>query len=217
MSKALMGFLNSRLGVSFLYHTVRGFQGTYRFTVENEQPWMDRFNAGGAVVICCWHQQFFSAIRHFRNYSHLNPSLMISQSKDGGVIAGVAQRTGWNIVRGSSSKGGSEALEEMGARLREQRFAGHVVDGPRGPAGIIKAGLIRLALLGNATIAPFYVSADRAWFFNSWDRFIVPKPFSRVRLRFGDPVDLRPISCPEDFERERLRLEKIMEPGLIPA
>jgi lysophospholipid acyltransferase (LPLAT)-like uncharacterized protein len=215
MAKALKKFLDSDLGVSLLYHTIRGFQSTYRLTVENEQPWMDRIASGASVVICCWHQQFFSAIRHFKNYSHLRPPLMISKSSDGGIIAGIAIRTGWDIIRGSSSKGGAEALNEMAARLRERRIAAHVVDGPRGPAGKVKAGLIRLAQLGGAAIAPFYITAENAWFFNSWDRFMVPKPFSRVCLRFGDPIELQPISGPEDFERERLRIEGVMQPGLI--
>jgi len=215
MSKALKRFLNTEFGISVLYHAIRGFQSTYRLVVENETPWMDHLSAGGSVIICCWHQQFFSAIRHFRNYRHLKPPLMISRSGDGGVIAGVASRTGWDIVRGSSSKGGSEALDEMASLLRARRIAAHVLDGPRGPAGRIKAGLVRLAQLGNAVIAPFYVTADHAWFFRSWDRFMVPKPFSRVRLRFGDPIALSCLNGPGDFERERLRLEGIMRPGLI--
>lgn len=155
MSKSLKRFLNTEFGISVLYHAIRGFQSTYRLVVENEKPWMDHLSAGGSVIICCWHQQFFSAIRHFRNYSHLKPPLMISRSGDGGVIAGVASRTGWDIVRGSSSKGGSEALDEMASLLRARRIAAHVLDGPRGPAGRIKAGLVRLAQLGNAVIAPF--------------------------------------------------------------
>ncbi|HOX00064.1 MAG TPA: DUF374 domain-containing protein, partial [Deltaproteobacteria bacterium] len=122
---------------------------------------------------------------------------------------------GWDIVRGSSSRGGSEALDQMASLLRQRRIAAHVVDGPRGPAGTVKAGLVRLAQLGNAVIAPFYVTAEHAWFFRSWDRFMVPKPFSRVRLRFGDPIALSGLNGPGDFERERLRLEDIMRPGLI--
>jgi lysophospholipid acyltransferase (LPLAT)-like uncharacterized protein len=214
MSKAINRLLSSDLSVSVLYRAIRGFQSTYRFTVENEQPWLDRVSSGRPVVLCCWHQQFFSAIRHFGEYSHLHPALMISQSKDGGIIAGVAERTGWDIVRGSSSRGGAMALEVMASRLRERKLAGHVVDGPRGPAGTVKAGLIRLAQLADASIAPFHILADKAWFFDSWDRFMVPKPFSRVRLCFLSPMELS-ISGPEDFERERCRVEGIMLPSLI--
>jgi lysophospholipid acyltransferase (LPLAT)-like uncharacterized protein len=176
---------------------------------------MDHIASGGSVIICCWHQQFFSAIRHFRNYSHMKPPLMISKSGDGEIIAGIAIRTGWDIVRGSSSRGGMEALNEMAGILRERRIAAHVVDGPRGPAGKVKAGIIRLAQLGEAAIAPFYVTADRAWYFNSWDRFMVPKPFSRVRLRFDDLFRIPDVTTTEEFERQRSRLENVMLPGLI--
>ncbi len=215
MAKTLKRIANSDSINWLLYHTIRGYAATYRLTVENERQWMNHIGSGGPVIICCWHQQFFSAIRHFRNYSHLKPPLMISKSGDGAIIAGIATRTGWDIVRGSSSRGGMEALNEMAEILRERRIAAHVVDGPRGPAGKVKAGLIRLAQLGNASIAPFYVTADRAWYFNSWDRFMVPKPFARVTLRFDDLIRIPDISTPEEFEHQRSRLENIMLPGLI--
>lgn len=215
MSKIAKKILNSDLTISFLYRAIRGYAWTYRLTVENEHVWMDHMKSGGAVVICCWHQQFFSAIRHFKTYNHLRPPLMISKSSDGGLIAGIASRTGWDPVRGSSSKGGKDALIEMVEKLRERKIAAHIVDGPRGPAGKVKAGIIRLAQLGDATIFPFSVQADRAWFFNSWDRFMVPKPFAHVCLRFGEPFPVPSLPTPEEFEHVRLRLEETMLPGLI--
>ncbi len=105
-------------------------------------------------------------------------------------------------------------MKEMIERIKTSRFAGHVVDGPRGPAGIVKPGVISLARASGAMIVPFYTSADRAWYFNSWDRFMLPKPFARVTLRFGDLVP-----CPADdeqtFESQREQLEAIMRPALI--
>ncbi len=215
MSGKLKKILNSEITIFSLYHAVRGYAATYRLTVENEHVWMDHMKAGGSVIICCWHQQFFSAIRHFRNYSHLKPPLMISRSSDGGLIAGIAGRTGWDPVRGSSSKGGRDALSEIAQKLLERKIAAHIVDGPRGPAGKIKAGIIRLAQLGNAAIIPFSVHADRAWYFKSWDRFMVPKPFAKVTLRFDELFPIPSTSTPEEFEDVRLKLEEIMLPGLI--
>ena len=89
------------------------------------------------------------------------------------------------------------------------------MDGPRGPAGEVKAGVIRMAQAADAVIVPFYVSANRCWIFNSWDRFMLPKPFSRVTLRFEAPIHLEDGTDSEAFERERKRLETIMRPGLI--
>jgi lysophospholipid acyltransferase (LPLAT)-like uncharacterized protein len=198
----------------FLYHFIRAYCWTFRFRVENEEPWLDYLHNGGRVILCCWHQQFFSAIRHFKTYAAYHPALMISQSKDGDIIARIAEKTGWHTVRGSSSRDGSRALKEMIDYLKETGFAGHVVDGPRGPAGVVKAGVVSLAKSSGAFVVPFYLSADRAWYFNSWDRFMLPKPFARVTLRFGEMLDLTSGASEEDFEYQRVRLQEIMQSGL---
>jgi lysophospholipid acyltransferase (LPLAT)-like uncharacterized protein len=215
MSKGFKKILTSRITISLLYRFIRGYSRTFRLQVENEHAWMDHVDSGGAAVLCCWHQQFFPAIRHFRDYRHYRPALMISRSADGEIIAGVAEKTGWDVVRGSSSRGGRDALAQMAERLKQRRVAAHIVDGPRGPAGNVKAGIIRLAQLGGAVIAPFSVRADRAWYFNSWDRFMIPKPFARVTMRFDALFPVSSSSSPEEFEEHRLRLEKTMQPGLI--
>ena len=208
-------FITSDLGLSLLYRFIRAYSWTFRLTVENEKTWTDYLKNGGVVLLCTWHQQFFSAIRYFRKYREFDPSLMISQSKDGQIIAGVAERSGWRTVRGSSSKGGATALKEIVRQLRASRLAAHIVDGPRGPAGEVKAGAIRMAQLTHAAIVPFYTSAERAWFFNSWDRFFLPKPFSKVTIRFGDMINLERIKDDQNFERQRRRLEDIMRPALL--
>ncbi len=176
---------------------------------------MDYLKNGGAVLLCTWHQQFFSAIRHFQNYKVFNPCIMISRSSDGEIVAGVAKRSGWNTIRGSSSKGGKEALKKMIANFKEAKLAVHIVDGPKGPSGIVKAGIIRLAHVTHAVIVPFYVSAEKAWYFNSWDKFLLPKPFSKVRLGFGKMIKFDRTKDKEIFEAQRKQLEDIMLPALI--
>ena len=141
---------------------------------------------------------------------------MISQSKDGQIIAGVAERSGWRAVRGFSSKGGATALKEIVRQLKASRLAAHIVDGPRGPAGEVKAGAIRMAQLTHAAIVPFYTTADNTWFFNSWGRFFLPKPFSKVTIRFGEMINLERIKDEQSFERQRRRLEDTMRPALLP-
>lgn len=198
-----------------LYRLVGLYSSTFRMTVVNEGPWMRHLEAGGSVIICAFHQQFFSAIRYFRAYRNLRPSLMISKSRDGDIIAGVAERTGWQAVRGSSSRGGSEALKVMLASMKTTRICGHVVDGPRGPFGGVKMGLIKLAQASGAVIAPFFVTADRAWYFNSWDRFQLPKPFAKVTLRYEDPIKLAKTTDRDRMEQQRAEIEQFMKPGLI--
>ena len=199
--------------LAFLYRFIRAYAWTFRLEVENEAPWMTHLQNGGRVILCTWHQQFFAAIRHFQNYRAHRPGLMISLSKDGKIIASVAKRTGWEPVRGSSSRGGIAAMRELIGILRRTRLAGHIVDGPRGPAGIVKSGLIRIAHAADAAIVPFYVSADRAWYFNSWDRFMLPKPFSRIRLRFDEMTRLAATEDEAEFEAQRAAVEQTMLRG----
>lgn len=104
---------------------------------------MDYRKNGGAVLLCIWHQQFFPAIRPFKKLKTFNPTIMNSQSKDGEIVAKTSSLCGWNSVRGSSSKGGLEALKKMITNLKEKKLAAHILDGPKGPSGIVKAGIFR--------------------------------------------------------------------------
>lgn len=214
LKKIKFAILTSRPAIAFLYRFIRLYSSTFRLTVENEGAWMDHLREGGRVVLCCWHQQFLGAIRHFKRYESFRGSLMISKSSDGDLIAGIARRSGFFPVRGSSSREGRPALAEMIRRLQETGLAAHILDGPGGPMGVVKAGVIQLASASGAAIVPFYTSADRAWYFRSWDRFMLPKPFARVAIRFGDLIPCPPAEDSESFERQRRSLEEIMLPGL---
>ncbi len=214
MKKLKFSIITSKPFLSFLYRFIRIYGATFRLTVENEKQWIDYLHNGGRVLLCCWHQQFFSVIRYFKKYGIYKPGLMISKSADGKVIAGVANRTGWYTVRGSSSRGGRSALHGMILRLTETGLAGHIVDGPQGPAGVVKAGAIRMASAAGAVLVPFYASADKAWYFNSWDAFMLPKPFARLTLRFDDMMACPVPETKEAFENRRALLEEKMRPSL---
>jgi hypothetical protein len=197
------------------YHVIRAYSLTFRLHIENEESWLKYRQNGGRVLLCAWHQQFFAAIRHFQTYAPYRPALMISQSKDGDIIAGIAEKSGWHAVRGSSSRDGRRALKEMIGQLKLSGLGAHIVDGPKGPAGVIKAGVISLARATGAVVVPVYITSDRAWYFNSWDRFMLPKPFARVTLRFGEMLDLTSGDSDEDFEDHRSRLQNVMQHGLV--
>ncbi len=197
------------------YHIIRAYSRTFRLHIVNEEPWLQYRQNGGRVLLCGWHQQFFAAIRHFQTYAPYRPALMISQSKDGDIIAGIAEKSGWHAVRGSSSRDGGRALKEMIGRMKLSGLGAHIVDGPRGPAGVIKAGVVSMARATGAVVVPVYVTADRAWYFSSWDCFMLPKPFAKVILRFGEMLDLTAGDSHEDFEGHRSLLQNIMRPGLI--
>lgn len=215
MFKKLKFLIYTRPFIVFAYYLIRFYSLTFRLTVTNEKKWQALLKQQKTILLCTWHQQFFAAIRHFRTYAGLNPGLMISRSRDGDLISGVANRSGWHTPRGSSSRGGKEAMGAMIDHLLTHRFGAHVLDGPRGPIGKVKPGIIKMARDTNAIVVPFYVSAEQAWFFNSWDRFMLPKPFSKVILSFGDEIRFPENGSDSDFEAHRQYLEETMRPGLL--
>jgi lysophospholipid acyltransferase (LPLAT)-like uncharacterized protein len=216
MFKRLKFIIYTRPFIAFVYYFIRVYSMTLRLKVENENLWQARRKQGTTVLLCAWHQQFFSAIVHFKNYARFNPGLMISQSRDGDLISGVANRCGWHTPRGSSTRGGKKAMGAMIDHLKTHGFGAHILDGPTGPIGRVKAGVIKMALEADAVVVPFYTSAEKAWFFNSWDRFMLPKPFSRVLITFGPEIQLEAAGQKNSFEQQRLLIEKIMRPGLLP-
>ena len=215
MLKRLKFVIYTRPFIWLAFYLVQLYSSTLRLRVENEACWKRLLDQGIPVLLCTWHQQFFSAIRHFKTYAVYNPGLMISQSHDGDLISGVANRVGWHTPRGSSSRGGRQAMQAMITHLKEYKFGAHILDGPRGPMGKIKPGIIRMAHATGARVVPFTVTADKAWFFHSWDRFMLPKPFSRVCITFGPAVVLEPVDTKEGFEQQRRDLENQLLPRLF--
>jgi hypothetical protein len=215
MNRLLRAILSASLFHRFLHLIISTYSRTLQLKIENEADWQHLVDNGTPVLLCAWHQQFFSAIRPFERYQKYRPALMISQSRDGSIIAAVARHSGWIPVRGSSSRGGRGALRDMIRHLESNKLAAHILDGPTGPIGVVKAGAVRLAHAAHAVIIPFSVSARRAWFFNSWDRFMLPLPFSKVTLTFGQPVRFTPTDDRQIFERQRSRLEAMMRVNLF--
>jgi lysophospholipid acyltransferase (LPLAT)-like uncharacterized protein len=160
-------------------------------------------------IYASWHQRFFPGITLFAARKPI--AIMISQSRDGELISKIVNRLGWRSVRGSSSRGGCDALREIKTLVHKGYKVGHIVDGPRGPLGIVKPGLLLIAQISGAPIIPTITSAERKWVFNSWDRFVIPKPFSRVIFRFGDeiyvPIKLQGTA----FEEKRSSIENTLK------
>jgi len=187
---------------------VRILSRTYRLTlidISNERSLLEK----GGLIYASWHQRFFPGITFFARRKPI--AIMISPSKDGEVMARIVNILGWKAVRGSSTHGGSEALAELKDLARKGYRIGHIVDGPKGPFGVVKPGLISMARVTGLPIVPTITSAESRWVFNSWDRFMVPKPFSRVVIRFGDPIPVPPDLDGDAFERVRLLVEQRMK------
>ena len=215
MFKKLKFIIYTRPFMLFVYYFIQIYSMTLRVRVINEAKWQNLLDQNKPVLLCAWHQQFFAAIRYFRKYSKFNPGIMISQSRDGELIAGVANKTGWHTARGSSTRGGKNAMDAMISHIKKYGLGAHILDGPTGPIGKVKAGVIKIAQETNAHVVPFYIKPEKTWFFNSWDRFMLPKPFSKLTLTFGDAIQFTKNDDRQNFEVHRLLLENTMLPGLI--
>jgi lysophospholipid acyltransferase (LPLAT)-like uncharacterized protein len=119
---------------------------------------------------------------------------MISRSQDGEITASAARQFGYTPIRGSSSRGGGEALQQMIDVMntgQTKYLCGTAVDGPRGPARKLKKGMVAVAMQTGALFVPMACSGNRLITFpKAWDKTIVPKPFSRMTLIFGTPVHI---------------------------
>ena len=121
-------------------------------------------------------------------YGHRGARTLTSRSRDGELVANWIRRFGLDPVRGSSSRGGGEALRVLTRALRSGHEVVVVPDGPRGPREVLKPGVIALARLSRAPIVPVAVGASREWRLRSWDEFRIPRPFARCVVRFGEPI-----------------------------
>jgi lysophospholipid acyltransferase (LPLAT)-like uncharacterized protein len=182
---------------------------TYRMKIVDAHHEKNILNEGDSLIYASWHQRFFPGIQFFAARKPI--SIIISQSRDGDFISHIVNILGWYAVRGSSSRGGSEALQKVNELAMNGYKIGHIVDGPQGPPEVIKAGLIRIAQVTGKPIVPTITSGQKKWVFNSWDRFMVPKPFSRVIIRFGEPIYVASDLNDAEFEKNRVYVEQEMK------
>ncbi len=138
-------------------------------------------------IFTLWHGRMFIPIFVQRNRGIV---AMVSQHLDGEFIARAVERMGYHTVRGSSTRGGSKALREMVRMIRGGLNGAMMVDGPRGPRGEFKPGTVMLAQLSGAKLIPMTYAASKAKIFDSWDLFLLAKPFSRVVVAYGEPVQV---------------------------
>ncbi len=135
---------------------------------------------------------------------------LISGSRDGALLADLVERFDFEVVRGSSSRKGASAIRQLAEVIAKGKDVVITPDGPRGPAYEAGQGIVFLAQQSGAGIVPINMEYSSCWRARSWDRFILPKPFSRVRVIFGPPHRVAPTASDEEFERERLRLQNAM-------
>jgi lysophospholipid acyltransferase (LPLAT)-like uncharacterized protein len=166
-------------------------------------------------IFCFWHRCTLPCAWYFRDF---RCSIIISQSFDGELIARTLGRLGFSAVRGSSSRGGGQALWELKKVVDGGMPAVFTADGPRGPIYRTKPGPVKLAQVTGAEMGSFYLLPEKAWVMESWDRFLVPKPFSRVAVSWARAVAAPAADATvEELERCRQELEAALERARIHA
>lgn len=162
----------------------------------------------GPEIYCFWHQCVLPCTVYFR---YARAVILISRSFDGELITRILRMFGFGAVRGSSSRGGKEGLLGLVRTLESGRTAIFTADGPRGPIYRTKMGPIKLAQLTGAPIGVFHLEPERAWTLHSWDRFLIPKPFTRICVSWAQwthvPTDLPA----EQLEQKREVLNAALE------
>jgi lysophospholipid acyltransferase (LPLAT)-like uncharacterized protein len=180
---------------------------TARVTVEGYENYRPFHEAGEPVIFSLWHGRLLPLTHYHR---HRDISAIISQSRDGEYISRLVEGWGYETVRGSTSRGGGEALRGLVKAARRGRSLAITPDGPRGPRQRLQHGVITAAQLTGRPIVPLACGASRAWWPGGWDRFCVPKPFARVRIVYGSPRWVPRDAPPEEAERHARELEAEM-------
>ncbi|HEY6089404.1 MAG TPA: lysophospholipid acyltransferase family protein [Gemmatimonadaceae bacterium] len=179
---------------------------TWRIRVVNGRYLQDLRSKRQPFIFSLWHGQILPLLWHHREQG---VTVLISEHRDGELVARAAESLGYGLIRGSSTRGAERALISLVRELQ----AGHEVaitpDGPRGPAAKFAPGALVAAQRSDSFILPVAASADRAWRLKSWDRFMIPKPFARVTVAYAIPTK---VSAPTSraAAEEGPRFERLM-------
>jgi hypothetical protein len=189
---------------------------TWRFDVIAEPGVIPVRNGkkAGPEIYCFWHQCVLPCAFYFRGSGAV---ILISRSFDGELITRILRMFGFDAVRGSSSRGAGEGLLGLAHVIESGRSAIFTADGPRGPIYRTKMGPIKLAQITGAPIGAFHLQPQRAWILDSWDRFLIPMPFTRICVSWANwskvPADLPS----EYFETKRGELNAAIERARLRA
>lgn len=211
VKRKLMKLLASRPVTIMFVTLIRLIYATMRITVVGKEILPDYAARGEGYVGAFWHGRILMI-------PFLYPGkalhILVSMHRDGEIIANILSSFGFHLVRGSSSKGGGDALREMMRLLKADNDLGIAADGPRGPAEVLKPGAAQLGRLSGKAVIPISFSASRSIRLSSWDRFMFPLPFSHGVFVVGEPVRYEKS---EDMEAFRLRIESVLREATAKA
>ena len=168
----------------------------------------------GPEIYCFWHQCVLPCTVYFRR-SHA--VILISQSFDGELITRILRMFGFDAVRGSSSRGAREGLLGLKQVIERGNTAIFTADGPRGPIYQTKMGPIKLAQMTGAPIGAFHLEPEHAWTMRSWDRFLIPRPFTRICVSWAQWTHVPTNLTDDQFEPMRQQLNNAIERARLRA
>lgn len=180
----MSSFFSRLLGAAIILH-----RATIRVKRLQFEHYLGLKARGVPILFALWHGRMFLSIQAHRGEGI---ATMASQSKDGEWIARWLEKNGYAVVRGSTTRGGSQALRGMVRLVRSGRHAALTVDGPKGPPRVVQPGVVQLARLTGAWILPITSSCSRSRFLASWDRYLLPYPFSKGVVAYGEPFPISP-------------------------
>jgi len=212
MDAAFMALHTSSLLSSVVAVCVRLLARTWRLKVNDHAGVLARGDAELPPIIWAfWHNRLLVVpIVYERFARHRRNAVLISKSRDGGILAGCIERFGGKPVRGSSSRGGAAAMRILQRMIAEGCDAFITPDGPKGPRYSVSAGAVWLSQETGAPIMPVSVGVSRCWQLGRWDGFLIPKPFARVEVTLESPHIVSKISTEENLESEQARLRDLM-------
>lgn len=191
-----------------LYLLLNVIGKTLRYELDDPQTLDEIFAGFDSPILCCYHDRLFAGAYYLRYRGLI---VLTSNSKDGELSARAAQRLGFGMVRGSSSRGGQDALLQLAALMREGLPVFLTVDGPRGPRHRAKPGAAMLARMTGKPMLPIMLCPEKYWTLRSWDKMVIPKPFSRVITMKGDPIFVRSDASRDDIESKRAELQAAID------
>jgi len=180
---------------------------TLRYRIEGAEHFQRLRSEGRPVIFAFWHAGILPLAYLHRNEGAM---VLVSRHADGEYITRVLKRLGFRTARGSSTRGGVQGLRELIRAVRNGTDAAITPDGPRGPARKFKAGGLLLAQLTGAPIIPVGLASKQVWRLDSWDGFLVPRPFAALDVRYGEPHYVPRDSTGDELEEHARRLEGIL-------
>lgn len=165
-------------------------------------------DTGQPALLAIWHGRLLYFIPFYR---HKTGTVLVSPSRDGELISQVLARFGIHATRGSSSRGGREGLRQLVERVRQGCYGAFTPDGPRGPRYHVKAGLVSAAKKTGAPVLPVVYNAKWKRVLRSWDRFIIPLPFSRIVVVYGKPIYVPATASSSTLQEKRQEVEAVLQ------